>query len=149
MEIWGHQKFHIFQDGRFYIGNDTFEVRLTSYLENWDYKFFCFGLSTISLCNRTIEFKKLGWLFYVNLDLVSVWGCKQTLIIWIETDAYLLIKMAAFQSCLFFQPICTWKWNRKTDHPKIIIVLRYSQRQYLRETWSEYCPKKVCLHFKR
>ena len=75
LEIWGHQKLHIFQDGRFYIGNGIFEVRLTSYLKNWDYNFFCFGLSTISLCPRTIKFKKFGWVFYVNLDLVSVWGC--------------------------------------------------------------------------
>ena len=34
-------------------------------------------LSTASLCHRTIIFKKLGWLFYVNLDVVSVWGCEQ------------------------------------------------------------------------
>ena len=27
-----------------------------------------------SVCHRTIKFKKLAWLFYVNLDLVSVWG---------------------------------------------------------------------------
>ena len=68
LEIWGHQKLHIFQNGRFYIGNDIFEVRLTSYLKNWDYKFFCFGLFTISLCHRTIQKVGMG-------ILCESWSC--------------------------------------------------------------------------
>ena len=59
-----------FKDARFYI--------LTTHLKNWDYIFFRFR-STLRLCHRTMKLRKWRWLFFVYLDLVSVWGWKMRL----------------------------------------------------------------------
>ena len=45
------------------------------YLENWDYKHFCFWCFLFCLYHRIRKSKKWQWVFYTNLEVISGTGC--------------------------------------------------------------------------